>query len=417
MRIGVVGAGKLGLPVALAIDAKGHSVSVTDINEDVKGYLDLTKPYPYKEEGLKELLKDNEIEFYDNIKSVVATSDIIFVPVQTPHSPEYEGSTIMPSEGADFDYTYLKKVMLQISEVIENHMLGEVMVVIISTCLPGTIDREIVPFITKRIKLVYNPFFIAMGTVIHDFYNPEFVLLGVNKDRGDYYDVKMQIEDFYKSIHKKECVWMDIAEAELTKVAYNTFISTKIAYANVLMEICDKMGMRVNKVTAALKLANERLLSPRYLEGGMGDGGGCHPRDNIAMSYLAERLDLSYNMFESIMRGREKQAAFIADKASYWAPAGKPIYLLGASFKPGTNITTGSPALLVKGILEEDYLREVIVKEGDFEVTSPQTYLIGCKEKIWEDVDFSPGSTVIDPFRYLHHLRLRNDINYIPIGG
>ena len=96
--------------------------------------------------------------------------------------------------------------------------------------------------------------------------------------------------------------------AEAIKVAYNTYISMKIAYANTWMEICHKIpGTDVDQVTGALELATTRIMSPKYLTGGMGDGGGCHPRDNIALSWLARELDLSYDFFEHLMIARERQ--------------------------------------------------------------------------------------------------------------
>ena len=99
-----------------------------------------------------------------------------------------------------------------------------------------------------------------------------------------------------------------IENAELIKVSYNTLISTKIAFSNTIMELCHKLpNTNVDDVTNALKLANRRLISGSYMDGGMGDGGGCHPRDNIAMSYLSDKLNLSHNWFEHIMQQREKQ--------------------------------------------------------------------------------------------------------------
>ena len=89
----------------------------------------------------------------------------------------------------------------------------------------------------------------------------------------------------------------------------------KIVYANVMMEICHKLAgtMNVDAVTDAMKLATNRLVSPKYLSAGMGDGGGCHPRDNIAMSWLARKLDLSYDFFDSLMSAREKQTEWLGE--------------------------------------------------------------------------------------------------------
>ena len=107
---------------------------------------------------------------------------------------------------------------------------------------------------------------------------------------------------------------MSIDSAELTKVAYNTFIGMKIVFANTLMEICHKSpGANVDDVTGALKKARRRLLGPLYLDGGMGDGGGRHPRDNIAMSWLARKLPLSHDMFENLLTARECQTEWLVE--------------------------------------------------------------------------------------------------------
>src|SRR5262249_23174207 len=134
--------------------------------------------------------------------------------------------------------------------------------------------------------------------------------------------------------------------------------SMKVCFANVLMEISHKMpGCDVDEISNALALATDRLLSPKYLRGGMGDGGGCHPRDNIALSWLARELDLSYDWFENVMLCREKQTEWLADLIEEHQQRGgfgaKRVGIYGRSFKAGTNLTVGSPATLLANILQE----------------------------------------------------------------
>ncbi len=179
MKIGFVGLGKLGLPCALAIDSKGHSVYGYDINTDVKRILD-EKKLPYREQGADDLLQSHNIK-WGSIKDVVENSDIIFVPIQTPHLPKYEGDNRIPSERADFDYEWLKSGIKDLSNEISNQGEDKI-VIIISTVLPGTIRRDIKPLLNEKVKLCYNPFFIAMGTTVKDFASPEFVLFGVDDD-------------------------------------------------------------------------------------------------------------------------------------------------------------------------------------------------------------------------------------------
>ena len=223
-------------------------------------------------------------------------SDIIFVPIQTPHEYKYEGCTRLPKERDDFNYDALKTGITMLSDEI-NKQLEHKIVIIISTVLPGTIDREILPIVSenKKFHLCYNPFFIAMGTTIQDFENPEFVLFGTEEDW-----VGSSVKSFYSTIHKKPFHQTSIKNAELIKVAYNTFIGMKIVFSNTMMEICHKIGANVDDVMSALKLANDRLISPKYLGGGMGDGGGCvKPEFKIKVNNEVIEIKDLYNNFNS----------------------------------------------------------------------------------------------------------------------
>ena len=155
---------------------------------------------------------------------------------------------------------------------------------IISTVLPGTLDREVLPLLGPRFRLVYEPLFISMGTVVTDYLNPEFVLCGAHDP-----DAAQHLTAFYATIHRKPLFWTDLRTAEGIKVFYNTFITAKIALANLYGEMAHKLQMNADDISDALSLATERLISPKYLRAGMGDGGGCHPRDNIALSFIAEK--------------------------------------------------------------------------------------------------------------------------------
>ena len=344
--IGFIGLGKLGLPCALAIEDKGYPIFGYDISETVVSNIE-KRILPYREVGAQELLDKHNITMTD-IAGVVSNTDIIFVPIQTPHDPVYEGTTRLPDSRVDFDYGWLKSGIKNLSDEIEKQGEDKV-VIIISTVLPGTIEREIKPLLGSHVKLCYNPFFIAMGTTIKDFLNPEFVLFGVD----DGYAAQTA-ENFYRTIHNRPFYKTDIKSAELIKVAYNTFIGMKISFANTMMEICHKTGADVDAVSDALSLATQRLISGRYLRGGMGDGGGCHPRDNIAMSWLAGELDLSYDFFDALMQCREDQTVWLADLIQEQMETHDlSTIILGQAFKEQTNLTVGSPATLLKNILAE----------------------------------------------------------------
>lgn len=356
MKTAFIGMGKLGFPCALAAANAGHDVVGFDTNEAAYEIL-RTRKYPHREVQAQDMLEITTMRMVETMGEAVQHADIVFVAVPTPHRPEFEGLNRMPTERADFDYTALRDAVANVAHaalVQEKHIV----LVVISTCLPGTCQREVRPLLNAYTHFVYNPYFIAMGTTIPDFTNPEFVLVGYNHDwnqnNSPYVHPLDKLLSFYGSIHNRKAAVMDVTSAELTKVAYNVFLGLKIVAANSIMEIAHKTGANVDAVTNALAMATDRVVSPKYMRGGMGDGGGCHPRDQIALSWLADKLDLSYDLFGSMVAAREAQTEWLADLALEEAFEHKfPIVVLGKAYKKGTNLTLGSPAILLKNLLDE----------------------------------------------------------------
>ncbi len=419
-RVGLVGLGKLGVPVALAMSLRGHDVMGYDVDESKMQKV----RFPHRERGpngepsIEPLLQQSALRF-GSLQAVVEHAEIIFVAVQTPHEERFEGVTRLTQERVDFDYTFLRHAVGDLSAAIERGR-KEKIVVVISTVLPGTIRREILPRLNPLVKLCYNPFFIAMGTTIDDFVAPEFVLFGVSDQAA-----ADQAERFYRTLHEKPFYRTSIENAELIKVAYNTFISMKIAYANAIMEICHKIpGCNVDAVTDGLALATDRLLSPKYLRGGMGDGGGCHPRDNIALSWLARQLDLSYDWFDNIMVCRERQTDWLADLIEqHHARRGythRHVGIYGRAFKQGTNLTIGSPATLLANILRErGYEIEMYdphIDDGACQFSRSGVYFIATNhaEFARPDFTFPDDSVVIDPWRYIPR---RSRVEVVHVGA
>jgi len=408
MNIGFIGLGKLGLPCALAVESRGHKVVGYDPSEQVKDIID-TKKLQYQEIWAQEHLDKSKIEI-KSVEDVVGESEIIFVPIQTPHGEKFEGTTRIPDEREDFDYTHLKKGIKDLAEEIWYQQVKKV-VIIISTVLPGTIRREIKPIIEDNpyFKLCYNPFFIAMGTTMRDFLSPEIVLFGVDDKWA-----ASKAKKFYRTLHHSPFYDTTLENAELIKVVYNTFIGTKLAFVNTIMEMCHKLpNTNVDDVTNALKMCDDRIISDRYLSGGMGDGGGCHPRDNIALSWLSDELGVSFNWFDNIMKQREKQTEWLCDlieETSFkysGCPDGYPILILGKSFKPETNLTVGSPSILLKNLLEERGHKQVSMWDPYVDTHNlltgkePMVYFIGTKHPDFLSYSYNQGSIIIDPWRYI----------------
>ena len=366
-KIGFIGLGKLGMPCAKAIADKGFDVTGYDIVEK----------------------NSTKITIKNSLQSLVEDRDIVFVATPTPHEDGYDGrapTSRLPVK--DFDYTAVKEVLTKCNK----YMKFEQTLVLISTVLPGTTRREFDPLVTNT-KLMYNPYLIAMGTVADDMINPEMIMIGSkNGMSGTNCKIRSELlESFYNQVcdnmpRVEIGTW---EEAESIKIFYNTFISTKVALVNMIQDVAHKTGnMDVDVVTQALAKSTKRIVSPAYLKAGMGDGGACHPRDNIALRWLAKELALGYDMFESIMTAREKQAE---NMAMAILEHGKNIYFTSDSYKSGINMPDGSSSLL---------LQHFVVKHGGQIVNgfdTPVEVIVRVHES--DQITADDKTIIFDPWR------------------
>jgi UDPglucose 6-dehydrogenase len=310
----------------------------------------------------------------------------------------------------DFDYTIVKDVL----EDIDRYMLRHQMVVLISTVLPGTTRRELRGKI-KHARFVYNPYLIAMGSVAWDMINPEMIIIGTEDGTLDG-DAQL-LKDFYQPLMENNPryaigTW---DEAEAIKIFYNTFISTKIGLVNMIQDVAVKSGnINVDVVTDALSESTIRIISKKYMTAGMGDAGPCHPRDNIALRWLAENLDLGYDIFDTVMHARERQAENLA---KYLDNLHKkhhlPIIIHGKAYKPDVDMLDGSYSLLIGSYLDklgsEYYYWDPLT--GDrLPETIPAVVLLAHNRQITYGYtgelpeqqlyfNLSGGSVVVDPWR------------------
>tara|TARA_X000001382_G_scaffold130671_1_gene126386 strand:- start:656 stop:1831 length:1176 start_codon:yes stop_codon:yes gene_type:complete len=364
-KIGFIGLGKLGMPCAEAIAKKGF---------DVAGYDLVSK-------------SSQLIDIRADIEDVCRDRDIVFVATPTPHEDGYDGRTPtshLPVK--DFNYDAVKKVLTKCNK----HMGSTQTLVLISTVLPGTCRREFDPIMTNT-KLLYNPYLIAMGTVADDMINPEMIMIGTKKGVYETAHKAQQLESFYNQVcdNFPRIEFGTWEEVESMKIFYNTFISNKIALVNMIQDVAHKLGnMNVDVVTDALSKSTMRIVSPRYMRPGMGDGGACHPRDNIALRWLAKDLGLGYDMFESIMTAREKQAETMALAI---LDHGKNIYFTSDAYKPNTNLVDGSYSLLVQYYVQKH--GGVLVNGFD----SPVEVVVRVHES--DNITADNDTIIFDPWR------------------
>lgn len=367
MNIGFIGLGKLGLPVAEAI-ATQHSLTGYDIRA----------------------IESDKIAINYSIEQTVIEKDLVFIAVPTPHDVRYDGSA--PTShlvNKDFDYTDVVTVL----KAINPYLTKDQTVVLISTVLPGTVRSKLAEHVTEA-GLIYNPYLIAMGTVAEDFVAPEMIMIGSDKGVANVHVAKL--DQFYKTlmVNKTRTVIGTWEEMECIKIFYNTFISAKLSLVNMIQDVSERVGnIDTDLVTEALAKSTKRIMGPAYMKAGMGDGGPCHPRDNIALRWLAEQHDLGYDLFDAIMTARERQAENLAMKL---VDQQLPVVILGKSFKPGVPYTDGSYSMLV-GFYCEHYGKAVTY---DTISDRPATYLLAHNVDHTELLDqMANGSVVVDPWR------------------
>ncbi len=364
MRIGFIGVGKLGKDVG-EVMAEKHFVEGYDVNN----------------------VTPSNFKMVSTIEEVCKDKDLIFIAVPTPHDPLYDGkqpTSHLPPK--DFDYSIVKNILSEINQYTNKQQL----VVLISTVLPGTTRREFIPLV-ENYRFIYNPYLIAMGTVKNDMVNPEMVIIGT-EDGSETTDAKI-LKDFYQTIISPQTryeigTWDD---AEAIKIFYNTFISAKISIVNMIQDVAELNGnMNTDVVTGALERSTYRIMGPAYMKAGMGDGGSCHPRDNIALRYMAQRLGLGYDLFDAIMTSREKQARNIAKRLiDLSIEHDLPVVIMGKSYKPGVEYIDGSYSILIGSFINQVRYDEI---------NGPAIYLLGHRN-VFNDTVFPSGSVVLDPWR------------------
>ena len=393
-KIGFIGIGKLGLDCA-EVMAEKHDVWGYDI-------------YPRSSDSITVC----------DIEELCENAEWIFIAVPTPHEQGYDGS--VPSSHMtpkDFGHDAVIDAINKVNQFAKTSKK----VVLISTVLPGTTRNKFIPLLDKKHQFCYNPYLIAMGSVKWDMANPERVIVGT--EDGSLTGVAGELIGLYKTIMNNDPryevgTW---DECEAIKIFYNTYISAKVGIVNMIQDFAMKIGnINVDVVTNALARSTMRLQGPKYMTAGMGDAGACHPRDNIALRWLAEHYDVGYDLFDTIMHAREIQAKnlalFLIEHAK---KANLPIIIHGKAYKPDVEYCIGSYSTLVGHYVKEagvsvHYVDPLADDPADVvqSIAGPAVYLWAHNRKITyeytgEQQDTKPychiagGSIIIDPWRKL----------------
>jgi UDPglucose 6-dehydrogenase len=407
--VGVVGLGRLGLPVAVALALRGYDVVGSDLDPARMSWSVLSSQErgPSGSGSLVSSVDETLPLRFTGLTELLAEVECVLVAVETPHESDYEGITPLPVMRADFGYDALATAVGDIARLSLRHMeIG-----VVSTVLPGTMRGRILP-LAGRHRLVYCPFFVGMGTVAADLSNPEFILLG-GDDPGD-----SKVADLLTGLAPAPVFRVSYETAELAKVLYNTFVSAKVSLANLTQRMSHEVRADAGDVLAILRAGDRRLLSGAYLAPGMGDGGPCHPRDNIALSWLARRHGVESDLFSAVMETRQDYVAWIGGLLVRLAGDRQTI-VLGTAFKPGTDLTTGSSTVLMLDLLRRNGVHPIVVERPAELATaglpaSPSAYFIGCPEPEFLEHPFPSGSLVLDPW---HRVPADDDLDVVWPGA
>ena len=339
-NVSVVGLGKLGAPLAALLAQRSYTVVGLDQNPSVIDSVNKGES-PIVETGLQEIFKDNRsrLRATSSYDEAVRLTDATFVVVPTP-------SDASGSFSNDYVLSAIESIARALVAKNSYHL-----VILTSTVMPGStggIVKETLERISSKtvgvdVGLCYNPEFIALGSVIRDMENPDMVLIGESDSRaGDLLEsIQLNICLNQPCIHR-----MDFVNAEIAKISVNTYVTTKISFANMLAGICQNIpGADVDVVTGAI--GEDSRIGAKYLKGGLGYGGPCFPRDNIAFAKMADRIGAPAYLAEATDQINEYQIDRIVDLVRRHAKQDDVIGILGFSYKPGTPVVEQSHSVKI----------------------------------------------------------------------
>lgn len=346
MKVSVIGLGKLGLCTATSFASGGIDVIGVDTSEYIVESLK-KKECPIDETGLSELISNywDKLDVTYSIDYAVQNSDVAFIIVPTPSQ-----------ENGKFTNKYIETVLKEISESLKTKDKFFV-IDVVSTVMPGSCDNEFIPMIEElsgkkcgeNFGVVYNPEFIALGSVLQNFLNPDMILIGASDDESS----NMVREVYEKTCHNNpEYHQMNLVNAEITKLSLNCYVTMKISYANELASICENVkGADVDVVTSAV--GSDSRVGKKYIKGGLGFGGPCFPRDNQAFQAFGRDNGIETRLSPNVVSINKS----VVDRLSKFVdktPKNSNVSVLGLSYKPNTHIIEESQSIeLIEQLLEK----------------------------------------------------------------
>lgn len=360
MRISVIGCGYVGLVTGACLAEAGHEVVCTDINAERIAILNAGE-VPIYEQYLGEILasarKSGKISYTANIGDAIRAGDAIFICVGTP-----------PKESGEADLSAIDHVARQIAAEAQSTKL-----VVEKSTVPARTGLELSRALSAysggdnvRFRVASNPEFLREGTAVYDFFHPDRIVVGVEDPSA-----AEELREIYRPIldhkfhcpvhhgacpasHQAEFLVTTINSAELIKHASNSFLALKISYANVIADLCERIGADVEEVTHAMGL--DPRIGTQFLKAGLGFGGFCFPKDVQAFIHLSASVGVDFDMLKATERVNKQRIEQFLKKIhkALWVVKGKRIAVLGLAFKANTDDVRFAPALdVVKKLLDE----------------------------------------------------------------
>jgi len=360
VRLTVIGCGYVGLVTGACLAAAGHEVHCTDIDEKRIDMLKAGK-VPIYEEHLEDVLKravaEKKIIYTANSGEAIRTGDVIFICVGTP-----------PKESGEADLSAIDHVAREIA----TEARGPKLVVEKSTvpALTGLQLRKALSAYSRtsdiQFEVASNPEFLREGTAVGDFFHPDRIVVGVENEKSaaimrEIYAPILE-RRFHCPVHNGTCpdgsggqlLITTINSAELIKHASNSFLALKISYANVISDLCERIGADVEQVTHAMGL--DPRIGTQFLKAGLGFGGFCFPKDIQAFIHLAGTVGVDFEMLRAAEKVNKQRIDRYFEKIhkALWVIRGKRVAILGLAFKANTDDIRFAPALeVMRRLLDE----------------------------------------------------------------
>ena len=348
-RVSVVGLGKLGLGLALCIADAGFETLGVDLNENLVREIEEGHS-PIIEPGYGRLIKETSEKFSvttSHIRAIDET-DLTFILVATPSIGD-----------GRFSNRYVISALESLAAALKESSKDNHTFVISSTVVPGSTEEEFIPLIEEKsgrklgqgFEICFDPDFVAIGSVVKDFKNPDLVIIGESSEEAG-----RKVAAIHRAMCENEPKYahMSLISGEVAKVCLNAYVTTKISFTNSVANLCEKIeGADVDAITEAI--GADRRISPHYFRGGLAFGGTCFPRDTKALMTISERYGVDPALISAVEEVNNEQNRHLADVVRQAIGPAKKVGVLGLAFKDKTPVIDESPAIhLIRSLIAED---------------------------------------------------------------